>query len=350
MTKPQLKTTSRWQPDTLAYINALPQAVLVVDGDFNIVFINPAAEEMFGAAAQSLLPWLQKRQPLLMRVLIAAEKIRLHEEWLPDGSHATLHLAPVMENSKCVEIVLTAEKTEGLPQLTASEWKKDATRAAGLMAAMLAHEVKNPLSGISGAAQILKDETSAEHKPLAEIICREADRIRDLLQQMEIFTDHAPAAMQPVNIHEVLQYVIGVAESGFARQLQIKENYDPSLPEVLGRRELLVPLFLNLVKNAAEAMENRPDAILTISTSYKSGYRIHKKLPIMVSIEDNGAGIPEIMRDRLFEPFFTSKGEGRGLGLAVVAKIAADLGGVVELDTAIASKGAKFNVMLPLAG
>lgn len=348
MTQPQRIPSSRWQPEASAYLNALPQAVVAVDRDYAVTFVNAAAEEMFGADAGALLPWLQKRQALLTRIFISGEKMHLHEESLPNDTLATVHLTPVMEQNEPVEIILTAETMEGLPTLAASEWKKDATRAAGLMAAMLAHEVKNPLSGISGAAQILKDETAGEHKPLAELICREADRIRDLLTQMEIFTDQAPAAMQPVNIHEVLQYVIGVAESGFARQIQFKEMYDPSLPEVLGRRELLVPLFLNLVKNAAEAMENRPDAVLTLTTSYKSGYRLQQKLPIMVSIEDNGPGITPEMRGKLFEPFCTSKGEGRGLGLAVVAKIAADLGAVVEFDEQ-KRQGARFNVMLAIA-
>lgn len=345
MTQSYRKTQgSRWQPDAVAYLNALPQAVVALDRDLQVIFVNAAATEVF---AGSLAAWLQKRQGLFTRVFISGETMLLHEEALPGGAQATVRLTPMTGQSGVAEIVLTAEKIEGLPTLAASEWKKDATRAAGLMAAMLAHEVKNPLSGISGAAQILQDETGGEHRPLAELICREADRIRDLLTQMEIFADHPPAAMQPVNIHEVLQYVIGVAESGFARQIRFREIYDPSLPEVLGRRELLVPLFLNLVKNAAEAMENRPDATLTVTTSYKSGYRLGQKLPIMVSIEDTGPGIPDTLRAKLFEPFCTSKGEGRGLGLAVVAKIAADLGAVAELDEQY-KEGARFNVWLPI--
>lgn len=354
------KPPTRWQPNETAYLSALPASLIAVDRRLHITFFNQAAETLFAqGASQALgksvvkaLPFLSEMQLLFQRVLDSGEEIRLYEDTLalPPGTiKATLYLTPVLDDlGRVTEVLLTIEKSDGLPTLTASEWKKDSTRAAGLMAAMFAHEVKNPLSGISGAAQILKDEASREHRPLAELICREADRIRDLLAQMEIFTDRAPPVMQPVNIHEVLQYVIAIAHSGFARHVAVKEQYDPSLPPVLGQRELLVQLFLNLVKNAAEAVENQKNATLTITTGYKSGYRLPQPLPVVVSIEDNGRGIPDTLRDKLFEPFFTSKGEGRGLGLAVVAKIAADLGAVVELDAAF-SGGARFNIMLPLA-
>ncbi|MBY0407380.1 MAG: hypothetical protein K2Q01_06775, partial [Rickettsiales bacterium] len=220
---------------------------------------------------------------------------------------------------------------------------------------MLAHEVKNPLSGIRGAAQLLRDELPPDQQPLTDLICMEVDRVRDLLAQVEVFAGGVPGQLAPVNIHEVLQYVISIAKTGFAAHVTFRELYDPSLPLVLSHRDMLVQMFLNLVKNAAEALQIAENPTITVGTAYRSGtrYKLGKSedrvaLPIMVSIHDNGAGIPEAMRGQLFEPFVSSKEEGRGLGLAIVAKIASDLGAVVELDKDFTS-GARFSVSLACA-
>lgn len=347
-----------------AYLSALPSALVALDKLLSITYLNPAAENLFstniaqftGNPRDLLLPFINEQQLLIERVFASSEEMVRHEVplHLPHGKlNVTLYITPVISGNHTKEVLLTIIKGEGLQKLTASEWKKDITRAAGVMASMLAHEVKNPLSGIRGAAQLLKDEVEEEHKPLAELIYMETDRIRDLLAQVDIFAESAPVALSPVNIHEVLQYVIAVARSGFARQVVFVENYDPSLPLVSGHRERLVQLFLNLIKNAAEAMGNQQGAEIVITTSYRSGYVIRdagtqRSLPIMVSIHDNGPGVEEGLYDKLFQPFHTSKGEGRGLGLAIVAKIATDMGAVTELDHS-AKKGAKFNVMLACA-
>jgi two-component system, NtrC family, nitrogen regulation sensor histidine kinase GlnL len=345
---------------TAAYLNALPSALVAVDRDLTVTYMNLAAEIMLAtSAAQSLGKPLAAVAPgidtqLIRRVLETSEEISLYAQTLPlpgQVASVNLHLMPVAGTS---EVMLTIENHEGVQKLAASEWKKEATRVAGVMAAMLAHEVKNPLSGIRGAAQILKEEIGTDHQPLADLICNESDRIRDLLAQIDVFADRPLQAMQPVNIHEVLQYVIAIARSGFAREVSFKENYDPSLPPVLGSRDLLVQLMLNLVKNAAEATKGQSAPVVTLATGYRSGYRIRdpktrveRSLPVLVSVSDNGPGIADAMKTRLFEPFQTSKGEGRGLGLAIVAKIASDLDAGVELDAEY-GPGAKFNVMLPM--
>ncbi|NBX04375.1 MAG: two-component sensor histidine kinase, partial [Alphaproteobacteria bacterium] len=239
--------------------------------------------------------------------------------------------------------------TGGMKKLAAGAAKQEAMRAAGVMAAMLAHEVKNPLSGIRGAAQLLREEIAPEQQTLTDLIASEVERITSLLNQVEIFSDGAPSERSAVNIHEVLQYVISVARAGFAAHVKFVEKYDPSLPPVLSQRDYLVQLFLNLVKNAAEATAGSENATITLSTSYRSGYRLgNVALPIAVSVEDNGPGIPESVRARVFEPLISSKEEGRGLGLAVVAKLTADLGAMVELDEE-KPDGARFIVMLPVA-
>ncbi len=345
-----------------AYLNALPSALVAVDRGLRVTFMNLAAEILLQVSAAqghgkplaAIIPGLETG--LIERVFASSEDISLYATPLPimgGPANINLHLRPVLREGVTGEVLITIENHEGVQRLAGGEWKKEATRVAGVMAAMLAHEVKNPLSGIRGAAQILKEEVSPDHQPLAELIYNESDRIRDLLAQIDVFSDRPPIAMQPVNIHEVLQYVIAIARSGFAKDITFRENYDPSLPPVLSSRDLLVQLLLNLVKNAAEATGNRAGAVITLATAYRSGYRIRdpktkaeRSLPIIVSIADNGPGIAESMQGKLFEPFHTSKGEGRGLGLAIVAKIASDLDAGVELDAEY-TPGAKFNVMLP---
>jgi two-component system, NtrC family, nitrogen regulation sensor histidine kinase GlnL len=357
-----------------SYLNALPSALVAVDSALTVRFINYAAEILFGISAQQAVGRPLSSLPgsdadlchLCERVFASSEEISLFEQTLRlpmKHRNVTMHLTPVIADIRPGEpvtvsqVLVTIERADGLDRQAASEWKQEATRVAGVMAAMLAHEVKNPLAGIRGAAQLLKDELSPEQQALTELICMETDRIRDLLAQVEVFAAGAPDHKQPVNIHEVLQYVIAIAQAGFASHVTFKELYDPSLPLVAGHRDMLVQILLNLVKNSAEALSGKPDATITLATTYRSGYRIRPKqaegqpqeelvpLPVMVTVEDNGSGIPGHMRARLFEPFVSSKDEGRGLGLAVVAKLASDLGAVVELDHDF-DKGARFMVWL----
>ncbi len=355
------------------YLNATPSAMIAVDRNLNIQFLNPAAEILFEVSAPQIVSRSLKSLPgmndeicsLCERIFASCEEISLFQKVLTLMHRhipVNMHLMPVITDLapgakiKASEILITIDKSDGFGRLAASESKQETTRAAGVMAAMLAHEVKNPLSGIRGAAQLLRDEVSPEHQAMTELICMETDRIRDLLDQVEIFAAGAPAEKQAVNIHQVLQYVLSVAHTGFASHVQFKEVYDPSLPNVLGRRDLLVQLLLNIIKNAAEALSGHPDPRITFTTTYRSGYRSHMDraedgtqektaLPISLMIEDNGPGIAPDIRSRLFEPFVSSKEDGRGLGLAIVAKIASDLGAIVELDP-MYQQGARFLVWL----
>lgn len=350
------------------YMQALPVPLVVVSHDLTIQALNPAAETLLELSGQlaahkplAALPGFDEALcALCRRSLEELEPMRLLEHSVVIRGQlrkSTIQLCPLPPESgdEDTQLLVTIEPNQGLDKQHMSSWKQEATRTAGVMAAMLAHEVKNPLSGIRGAAQLLQDEVPSDLRPLTELICREVDRVRDLLAQVEVFAGDVPGQLQPVNIHEVLQYVLSIAHTGFGRHVTFQERYDPSLPLVLGHRDLLVQLFLNIVKNASEALEGRADATITLSTAYRSGQRFligrqkeRVSLPIVVSVEDNGGGISADVRARLFEPFISSKEGGRGLGLAIVAKIASDLGAMVELDDTF-KQGTKFVVSLAAA-
>jgi two-component system, NtrC family, nitrogen regulation sensor histidine kinase GlnL len=248
-------------------------------------------------------------------------------------------------------LVLTLHERSMVDKMERQLTHRNAARSITAMAAMLAHEVKNPLSGIRGAAQLLEQDADPEARQLTQLICDETDRIVALVDRMEAFSDHRPIPCEPVNIHEVLERVRKVAQSGFARHVRLVEEYDPSLPLVYGNRDLLVQVFLNIVKNAAEAVPNA-DGEVILTTAYRHGLRLsgpgggRRHLPLMVSVADNGAGIPEDIRSHLFDPFVTTKRNGSGLGLALVAKVIGDHGGVIEFDSQ--PRRTIFRVFLPV--
>jgi two-component system nitrogen regulation sensor histidine kinase GlnL len=347
-----------------AVLNSLPHPVLVIAPDGRIADANVAAESFFEVsvsllrrnAMRDLVPFGSPLLALIEQVrnrgaAVNEYRVDLSSPRLAGERIVDLHVAPMPEKPGYVVVMLQertiADKMDR--QLT----HRGAARSVIALAAMLAHEIKNPLSGIRGAAQLLEQSAGEEDRTLTRLICDEADRIVKLVDRMEVFADERPVVREQVNIHAVLEHVKRLAQSGFGRHIKFVEEYDPSLPPVLANRDQLVQVFLNLVKNAAESIgEGATDGEIHLTTAFRPGVRLslpgsktRVSLPLEFCVKDNGPGVPQDLLPHLFDPFVTTKPTGTGLGLALVAKIIGDHGGIIECESQ--PRRTIFRVLMP---
>ncbi len=351
--------------DPLQILNALAQPVLAIGGDGAIQEVNTAAEHFFDMGRAMLV-----RSRLVDILPFGSPVIALVADAMADqaavngykldvstpraglGRVVDAFVSPLPQSGGGVTLLLQersiAEKM--YRQLT----HRSAARSVPALGAMRAHEIKNPLSGIRGAAQLLETSVGDDDRALTRLICDETDRIVKLVDRMEAFSDERPTSRESLNIHAVLDHVKRLAQAGFARHIRFSEVYDPSLPHVLGSRDLLIQVFLNLVKNACEAIGDESiDGEIIITTAYRPGVRLKAGagaepvgLPLEICIRDNGPGVPSDIAGNLFDPFVTSKSSGSGLGLALVAKVIGDHGGIVEFESH--PRRTTFRVLMPL--
>ena len=343
-------------PGFAELIGAMPMAVLLLGPDAAIHYANAAAEQLLNQSERTMLG------------LGLAQVIDLPDDYLlPRAGRGFAAFDTELQARRGGRLRVDFAETPvpdqpgwRLVTLGESAARRLASppgggaRAATGAAAMLAHEIKNPLSGIRGAAQLLEGAVAGEEAALAALIVREVDRIATLIDRMEGFTDTRPLSPEPLNIYPLLEDVRRMALAGFARGIRFEERFDPSLPPVRADRDALMQVLLNLVKNAAEALDGQADRRVTLATAYRHGMAVsaapgrpRQKLPIELSVIDNGPGAPADIADHLFDPFVSGKPEGQGLGLALVDKLMRDMGGIAQY----AREGGQtvFRLLLPRA-
>lgn len=329
--------------------SSLPVPAILIDADERIADLNPAGEGFLNNSAK----WLQG-QPVWDRLAVDAP---LEESLKRAREHGTplfvndvdvgtgarpplvcnLQIAPVMGRDGWMVMLISPRELAG--RMTQSHSVKSAAKSAIGMAEMLAHEIKNPLAGITGAAQLLSMNLPQEDLELTDLIVAETRRIVKLLEQVEQFGNLSAPDRREVNIHDVLDRARRSALLGFGAHMKIIEDYDPSLPMAWGDPDQLLQVVLNLVKNASEAADPINGGTIALHTYYEHSFRLRRAdgsgqtLPLQIEIIDDGPGLPEAIKGDIFDPFVSGKENGTGLGLALVSKIISDHDGWISVES-----------------
>ncbi len=342
-------------------LNSLPDSIVAVDKDNHIISVNNAAEQLFSSGARMLLSRrLEQLVPHDSPMVAIVNQSRQNKTIISEyditlaspkhsGKRVDIHVSPLVDGNG--EMVIQLQERSIAQKISQQLSHRGAARSVAGMASVLAHEIKNPLSGIRGSAQLLEQEISEDDRDLTRLIVQETDRICALVDRMEVFSNNKPIVPEDINIHLVLEHVRRLAQNGFGQHVKFREIYGPSIPSARGDKGQLIQVFLNLIKNAVEATAQSGGEV-TLTTAYRHGVRVavpgsteRMHLPLEICVIDNGSGISDDLKPHLFDPFVTTKSYGTGLGLALVAKIIGDHGGIIECDTT--QENTIFRVLLP---
>lgn len=352
--------TSPAAPAATDLIAALQTAILSIGPDGRIALTNPAAESLLNMSAQFLggrrlsdIVTMPKGFDLFADGPVAAHGIELETI---RGARLTVDI----ESSQMPDRAgwrIVAMRGDSLAQrMVHRDQRGSRSRSAVGVAAILAHEIKNPLAGIRGAAQLVEAHLPDKDRRMTRLIKSEVDRITALVDQMEGFTDTRPRERIAINVHQIIDDARSIALNGFGHSLQISDAYDPSLPPVLVHRDSVIQILLNLLKNAAETAPAGERRKVVLTTAYRQGFSVMASsggrkvpLPIEVCVIDDGPGVPPDMIDAMFEPFVTTKASGRGLGLALADKLTRDTGGILQYGREGEPQMTVFRLMLPRA-
>lgn len=344
-------------PEASRQLASLSIAVLLLDQDLRIRSANPAAEQLIGIGAKRLAG-----RPIGE---IAEFSEKRFYEWLSrgDAQLSALSVSTRFGNRPIHKLDLMLSPLSGHPgwqllalhDVGATETLGEGDEPPLRAPAILAHEIKNPLSAIRGAAQLLGRKLSSTDKALTTLITDEVDRIAKLVDRMQSLGREQPEPVAPCNLHEVIRRAKSVIEAADQDDVRLVEEFDPSLPPVLGNEDGLVQVLINLVSNARDACKGSADPQIVIRTRFVSGLvltaiRLGRpvKLPIEVRISDNGPGIDPALRDHIFEPFVSSKKNGQGLGLALVNKLVRDMDGRISHERDDSGGWTHFKIHLPM--
>ncbi|MFP7673184.1 nitrogen regulation protein NR(II) [Marivita sp. S0852] len=349
--------------DEAAIWSSLPVPAIVIDAQDRIVDMNPAAEGFLNNSAK----WL-RGQPIWDRVTVDApmEKslARARDNGTPlfvndvdigTGSRAplvcNLQIAPVQGHDTCMILLISPRELAG--RVNQSQTVKSAAKSAIGMAEMLAHEIKNPLAGITGAAQLLSMNLTSGDQELTDLIVEETRRIVKLLGQVEQFGNLSEPERVPVNLHDVLDRARRSALLGVGAHMSIVEDYDPSLPLTVGDADQLLQVVMNLIKNASEAADPKTGGQIRLRTYYEHSYSLRRadgsgqSLPLQIEVIDDGPGLPSEIKGDVFDPFVSGRDNGTGLGLALVSKIISDHDGWIAVESVPGKT--RFRISLPRA-
>ncbi len=327
---------------------SLPVPAFIIDAEDRISDVNSAGEGFLNASRKSVLGhpiWDQIAvdAPLEVAFLRARQQstpLFVNDVDVGSGNRAplqcALQIAPLMGHPGVMIMIISPRELAG--QMTRGNSVKSAAQSAIGMAEMLAHEIKNPLAGITGAAQLLSMNVPAQDLELTDLIVAESRRIVKLLEQVEQFGNLSQPDFKPVNIHDVLDRARRSALLGFGAHMTIVEDYDPSLPLAYGDPDQFLQVVLNLLKNASEAADSKGGTI-RLRTYFEHSFRLRRSdgsghsLPLQIEVIDDGPGLPDKIRSDIFDPFVSGRENGTGLGLALVSKIISDHDGWITADS-----------------